>query len=153
MKEFTYQLTQSQQKRLFLAGYYHRPILWFQRRFAGPLVLLFGILSISFSVLSLVFILYGLYYLARPFIFLARLKFKGSSLTIAFADNEMTVTDETGALILKRENLLKAIRKKNLLFLQIHQTAKQYLVFDLDVFGSQKEDFIREISQIVQKFI
>jgi hypothetical protein len=153
MKEFAYQLTQQQQKKLFLAGYYNRPILWFQRRFAGPFLLIFGVLSFSRIVFSLVFILYGLYYIVRPFIMLARLKFKGSTLTLIFADEQLTVHDESGTLILKKEHLLKAIRKKNLLFLLIQYTAKQYLVFDLDNFGSQKEDFLREISPMVQKII
>lgn len=149
MNEFAFTSTREQQRRYYLYRYYHRPILWFQRRFGGPFFLLTGIsliiLKHRFDYLEALIIVFGIYYIVRPFIAAARIAFKDSTLKATFEDSCLRLHDESVDWKIKREEALKLKLKPTAVYLKFKQAYSQWIIFNLDFLESGKEEFVKAI--------
>ena len=112
---FKYSVSVKQQKKLFLFGYYNRPVFWFQRRFGGPFLFLTAALLALISadsstlIMSGFFALYGLFYIMRPYLLLKRCRFSDYTGEIIFSDENVEIKTDSGTLHLKRDNIIKII--------------------------------------------
>jgi hypothetical protein len=97
---YKYELTRKDQSTMFLYGYYNRLVLWFQRRYSGPALI---VIAVAYLVLdhnptaiypALFLAIIGAYQVARPFIARARHRFERSSGTIATDKNGIAITNE-----------------------------------------------------------
>ncbi|MCG6167507.1 hypothetical protein LFX25_06715 [Leptospira sp. FAT2] len=143
--EFTYSLTKQQQKKNYLFGYYNRPILWFQRRFTGPILLLipileYGLLEESLYRLSFAFFfgILGFYHILRPFLFLKRIRFEDLQGTVRIDENELSIVDDKGELRLQPKDVIKIIRKKHYVFLKARVYSVVYFLLDRTGFDSEE---------------
>jgi hypothetical protein len=154
MNEFVFVSTKDQQRNHYLYGYYHRPILWFQRRFGGPILLLLGVLGFflprRFDYFSVFMVFFGLYYLLRPFIAIKRIKFKESSLKAAFLDSSIELSDDSIHWKIKKEEALKTMRKKNVVYFKFKQSFSQWIIFNLDFLETEKEEFAKRMEEFVK---
>jgi len=142
-------MTIRNQRESYLFGYYNRPVLWFQRRFMGPFLILLS-LQLNFmpnhvnTPVNILLILSGVYYLLRPLLLLSRIKFTDSSIKIIITDNHMEIGNEKGSLKIYKNELVKVIKKKNFLMLKIKFETIQYINIDLKLIES-RDKFLKEI--------
>lgn len=141
---------------MFLFGYFNRPILWFQRRFSGPILIIIGIILMrlnsheSFAMIFL-FILFGIYMILRPFLFLARIKFSNSDGKIIIENNSFKIINEKGELKIDQEELIDVFIKKHYLFLKTRLHIVEYYSFDLHSFTDKPETIISELLKMKTK--
>ncbi|TGL75216.1 hypothetical protein [Leptospira yasudae] len=157
--EFTYSLTKQQQKKNYLFGYYNRPILWFQRRFTGPLLLLiaaleYGLLEDSTYRLSFAFFFgfLGFYHILRPYLFLKRIRFEDLQGTVQIDSNGLSIVDEKGELRLQPKDVLKIIPKKHYVFLKARVYSVVYFLLDRYGFDSKEnaDRFLTELDRFLK---
>jgi hypothetical protein len=155
--EYKYSISIAEQKRMFLFGYYNRPILWFQRRFFGPTLIVLGILSLILNnntesfIMIVLFILFGIYMILRPLIFLARIKFTNSDGKIIIENNSIQIINEKGELKIDRGELIDVFKKKHYLFLKARLHTVDYYSFDLNGFIDKSETIINELLEMKTK--
>lgn len=151
MNDFTFVSTKEQQRRHYLYAYFHRPILWFQRRFGGPFILALGIASIAlkgrFDYFDALLVFFGIYYIVRPFIAAARITFKDSTLKAAFEDSRLRLSDDSVDWTIKREEALRLKIKDKAVFLKFKQAYAQWIIFNLDFLESGKAEFVKAIRE------
>jgi hypothetical protein len=149
MMEFIFASSRKQQRLHYLYGYYHRPILWFQRRFFGPFILFAGMALIAlkrrFDYLETMFVVFGLYYIARPFISAARIAFKDSKLKASFEDSCLRLSDESADWKIRSEEVRRLKIKGSAVFLQFKQAYPQWIIFNLDFLENGKDEFLGKI--------
>ncbi|MBN1409972.1 MAG: YcxB family protein [Spirochaetales bacterium] len=153
--EYKYSLSIEDQKRLFFFGYYNRPFLWFQRRFFGPALIVIAILfqllssylnsgSISWA-LTAIFLLFGIYMIFRPLILLLRIKFTDTTGTMSIDENNLAIKNEKGELIIKKDEILDIIAKKDMLFIKVRLNTVQYFIIDLKSIEKGADEFYKEL--------
>ena len=142
---------------MFVYGYYNRPVLWFQRRYSGPALVLiavaYGLLNHSFDglILSGLFALTGIYMILRPFIALTRMRFERSAGTIRVDESGITVTNELGNITFPRGKLLKVLRKGRYVFLKAQMNTKQYYSIDLKGIRDDADALVIEMEKLLAK--
>ena len=158
----SYSQTVKEQRRDFLFAYYHRPILWFQRRFLGPFVTVLA-LSLIFLIiwarlpLSMLFydgflLLMGIYNIIRPFLYLRGYTFQDRKTEITLEEELFAIKGPQSDLRLKREDILKVSRKKNYLVLKVRVGRIAHIFINLEpvqdgeAFASEVEKFSRSSS-------
>jgi hypothetical protein len=155
--EYTYTLTIDEQKRIFLFGYYNRPIVWFQRRFAGPVLIVLGGTLILLThhiesiIIALFFIWYGIYMILRPFLLLRRIKFSDTCGRIVIENTMIRIINEKGELKIEQNEVLDIVKKKHYLLVKVHVHVVQYYVLDLHSFTSGAGMLFEELSNMKNK--
>lgn len=156
--EFLYSLTADRQKKNYLFGYYNRPILWLQRRFIGPLLIVFSLIEYWITsdpymraIFTFFFGLIGLYYTFRPFILLKRLKFKPANGKIQIDENTIRIFDEMGELRLQREDVLDVILKRNYVFLKSRVNSIVFFLIDLNSIQDDSNRFLEALNRFMTR--
>ncbi|AYV57135.1 hypothetical protein EFP84_17555 [Leptospira kmetyi] len=155
--EFLYSLSADRQKKNYLFGYYNRPFLWFQRRFLGPLLLVFAAIEFwigtdvyTRTVFTFFFGFIGLYYILRPYILLKRMSFKPADGKIQIETDTIQIFDEKGELRLQREDVLDAIFKKNYIFLKSRINSVVFFLIDLDSVQGDSARFVTALRRFME---
>jgi len=151
---YKYELSRKDQSRMFLFGYYNRPVLWFQRRYSGPALILIAaaylLLDRSATAIYLAAFLafVGAYYIARPFIIRARQRFERSSGTIATDKNGVAITNELGELRVPSSKVLKAFVRGRYLFMKVSLSSKQYYTIDLGSIKNDSHQLVADVQRL-----
>ena len=154
---YKYELSRKDQSRMFLFGYYNRPVLWFQRRYSGPALIVIAaaylILDSSTTAICLValFAFLGAYYTARPFIARARHRFGRSVGTIATDNNGIAIANELGELRVPSSKIMKAFVRGRYLFMKISLSTKQYYMIDLASIKNDSQQLAAEVQRLGQR--
>ena len=152
--EYGYTLTANQQSKMFLFGYFNRPVFWVQRRFAGPILIVVGFVyliidySINALILSALFVIFGIYYIIRPYLFRRRIKLTDSSGKIIIDENGISIINELGTLNVIKENILKVLIKGNYIFIKTFINTKQYYILDIESITNDADKIFNELSSL-----
>lgn len=154
---YNYNLSKKDQARMFVFGYFNRPVFWFQRRYSGPALVLIAVAYVILNhaldgvLLGALFALVGIYMILRPFIALTRLHFEKSSGTISIGDSGITITGGLGTATFPKAKLLKVSTKGHYAFLKARMTATQYYTVDLHSIAGDQGSFVEELTKLVAR--
>jgi hypothetical protein len=137
MSEFRSHATAADQRRIFLRGYFARPVLKYQRILLGPVLLVLAAVSFfhhSVWYYSLFFLFLAVYYAARPFLTLFQGHLGDSDCSIAVENGILSIRNESGVTEFRPENLLRFYPHPRYPMLKLHLGSVNYLMFDLTLF-------------------
>lgn len=158
--EYRYSLTQQDQKKLFLYGYFNIPIAYFrfQRRFLGPIIIALGLLyafvfeTNEMFAIALFLILLGIYKICRPFILCKRYKFTGKEATIVLTEDKIKfIYTDDNILSIKKSNIKGIFSEKNYLFIKIKEPRLTFYIIDLNKVRENAEQFKQELMSLKLK--
>jgi hypothetical protein len=155
--DYKYELTRKDQSTMFLYGYYNRPVLWFQRRYSGPALIVIAVAYLILDhnptaiYLAAFLAIIGAYYIARPFITRARHRFEKSSGTITTDKNGIVITNELGELRVSGSKILKAFVRGRYLFIKVSLNNKQYYMIDLENIKNDSPQLVADVRLLAQR--
>lgn len=138
MKEYRYELSSEDQKKLFFWSWYHAPQLRWQRLLAGPSCLALSILfflhraSGSYYLVGMLLAVVGLFYLYRPFLAFHRTKHEGLSASFGLTGSELRYRDAENESTIPASAMVSLSEGGRYAYLGVKLDKMMYIPLDLD---------------------